>query len=82
MPPYATYTPSGPEYLHSLPAPNTPLTPHNSPQHPYETPMPPHATYTPSGPWVPTLPASPNKPLTPPYIPLMAQHALHSLWDP
>ena len=27
MPPYATYTLLDPEYLHSLPSPNTPLTP-------------------------------------------------------
>ena len=52
MPPYATYTPSGPEYLHSLPAPNTPLIPlpPDSPNTPHRRPpMPPYATYTPSG---------------------------------
>ena len=62
-----------PEYLHSLLAPNTPLTlsaPPDTPlmalNIPYETPIPPYATYSPSGPWVPTLPASlPYTPDTP-----------------
>ena len=37
MPPYATYTHSSPEYLHSLPAPNTPNIPHDAP-HGLQTP--------------------------------------------
>ena len=48
-----------PEYLESLPAPNTPL-------HPLETPNAPDAPYTPSGPWVPKVPASPQYTMTSP----------------
>ena len=75
-----------PEYLHSLPVPNTPLTP-------YTLQGPLYAAYTPSGSQVPTLPASPQCILTPPHpqephcplmppIPLLAPEYLHSLLVP
>ena len=64
-----------PEYLHSLPAPNAPLRPHDGPNPP-DGPAPPHpleppnATDTHAGTWVPTIPASspmhPWHPLTVP----------------
>ena len=62
MPPYATYTPSAPEYLHFLPVQYTPNTPYthdtpwcpltapNTPRSPRRSPMLPYATYTPLAP--------------------------------
>ena len=73
--------PCWPEYLHSLPAPNVPLTPPTFPHDPNpfdgslmppDTPYTlgaPDATYTSAGPSVPTLPASPEMHPDTPYIP-------------
>ena len=71
MPPDATYTLLGPEYLHSLPAPKYTSTPSQHPLmapgtlHP-RNPQAPYATYTQSCPRVPTLTATPRIPM-PPY---------------
>ena len=81
MPPYATDTPSSPEYLQSLPAPihcwhpytpnahDTLLTPHNAPNTPTvpsNPPISPDAPYIPSGPeYLQSLPAPQYTPDTP-----------------
>ena len=89
MPPYVTYTSYGPEYLHSLPAPQYTWCPLHPPDAPYgPTPlhhrrpqMLPYATYTHSSPWVPTLPASPQYTPTPLH-PLMLPMPPNSPWHP
>ena len=87
MPPISKLAP---EHLHSLPAPNAPLTPLHSLMDPSGTPtlprsssMPPDAANTPAGPWGHTLPASPQctpaSPLTPP-PPLLVEASSGQQW--